>query len=117
MDASILAAPSSRKNQKGEGDVEMKQSKKGNQWCFGRKLHIGVDDPTGLSHSLESTAANVHDLIPSAPLLHGEEGRIWRDARYEGMEERQARETAKLPGPLPWGQTEAGSWPESNWRS
>ena len=65
LDASIIAAPSSTKNRSGERDPEMKQTKKGKQWHFGMKLHIGVDEQTGLVHSLVSTAANVHDLRPS----------------------------------------------------
>ncbi|SAY38370.1 Mobile element protein [Candidatus Synechococcus spongiarum] len=73
MDASIIAVPSSTKNRKRERDSEMKQTKKRNQWHFGMKLYIGVDDQSGLVHSLASTAANVHDMIASERLLHGEE--------------------------------------------
>jgi IS5 family transposase len=73
IDATLIAAPSSTKNEKGERDPEMHQTKKGNQWYFGMKFHIGVDKDTGLIHSVETTAANVHDLTPAAELLHGEE--------------------------------------------
>ena len=90
LDASIIAAPSSTKTIKGEGDSEMKQTSKGKQWHFGMKLHIGVDAQTGLVHSLATTAANVHDLRPSEQLLHGEEVRVRADAGYGGIEKRQA---------------------------
>ena len=89
MDASIIAAPASRKNRKRERDPEMKQTKKGNQWHFGMKLPIGVDDQTGVAHRLAPPAANVHDLVPSEELLHGEEERVWGDAGYQGMEKRE----------------------------
>ena len=62
MDASIIEAPSSTKNRAGERDPEMHQTKKGNQWHFGMKAHIGVDSETGIVHSLSTTAANVHDV-------------------------------------------------------
>ena len=62
VDASIMEAPSSTKNRKREGDPEMEQTRKGNQWHFGMKLHVGVDDQSGLVHSLATTSANVHDL-------------------------------------------------------
>ena len=61
MHASIIEAPSSTKNRTGERDPEMHQTKKGNQWHFGMKNHIGVDSETGLVHSMSTTAANVHD--------------------------------------------------------
>ncbi len=80
VDASIMEAPSSTKNRKREGDPEMKQTKKGNQWSFGMKLHIGVDAQSGLVHSLATTSAKVHDLRVSEQLLHGEEVRVWGDA-------------------------------------
>ena len=89
MDASIIASPASRKNRKRERDPEMKQTKKGNQWRFGMKLHIGVADQTGVAHSLAATAANVHDLAPSEELLHGEEERVWGDAGYQGIQKRE----------------------------
>jgi IS5 family transposase len=88
VDASIIAAPSSTKNEKKQRDPEMHQTKKGNEWHFGMKLHIGTDDVLGLVHSFETTAANVHDLTPSGHLLHGKEQRIWADAGYRGIEKR-----------------------------
>jgi IS5 family transposase len=65
-----------------ENDPEMHQSKKGKQWYFGMKMHIGVDDVLGLVHSFEATPGNVHDLDPTARLLHGGEKRVWTDAGY-----------------------------------
>ena len=90
VDATIIAAPSSTKNQDGERDPEMRQTKKGNEWHFGMKMHIGVDDRDGLIHSIETTAANVHDLTAADQLLHGEEQRVWGDAGYTGIHKRDA---------------------------
>ena len=78
--ATLIAAPSSTKNEKGEGDPEMHQAKKGNQWYFEMKVHIGVDKDTGLIHAVETTAAHVHDLTPAAALLHGQEKVVYPDA-------------------------------------
>jgi len=66
IDATLIAAPSSTKNKDGERDPEMHQTKKGNQWYFGMKVQIGVDSENGLIHSVETTAANVHDLTPAS---------------------------------------------------
>jgi IS5 family transposase len=88
IDATLIAAPSSIKNKSGERDPEMHQTKKGNQWYFGMKVHIGVDKDSGLIHSVETTAANVHDLTPAADLLHGEETVVYADAGYQGVEKR-----------------------------
>ena len=73
VDASIIAAPSSTKNGAGERDPQMRQTKKGNEWRFGMKVHIGVDDETGVVHSMSTTSANVHDVTEAHRLLH--EGR------------------------------------------
>jgi transposase, IS5 family len=88
IDTTLIAAPSSTKNKAQERDPEMHQTKKGNQWYFGMKVHIGVDKDTGLIHSVETTAANVHDLTPAADLLHGEETVVYADAGYQGIEKR-----------------------------
>ena len=80
VDATLIAAPSSTKNKKGERDPEMHQTKKGNQWYFGMKVHAGVDKDSGLIHSVVVTAANVHDLNPAAELLHGDEEVVYGDA-------------------------------------
>ena len=88
IDATIIAAPSSTKNEKRERDPEMHQTCKGKQWHFGMKVHIGVDSESGLIHSVGTTAANVHDLTPAAELLHGEETVVYADAGYQGIEKR-----------------------------
>jgi IS5 family transposase len=73
VDATLISAPSSTKNAEGERDPEMKQTKKGNNWYFGMKAHIGVDAASGLVHTVVGTAANVNDLNVAGQLLHGEE--------------------------------------------
>ena len=88
VDATIIAAPSSTKNQKGERDPEMHQAKKGNQWHFGMKAHIGVDADSGLVHTVIGTAANVNDVTQAQALLHGEEQEGFGDAGYQGAERR-----------------------------
>ena len=88
VDATLIAAPSSTKNKDGKRDPEMHQTKKGNQWYFGMKLHAGVDKDSGLIHSVVTTAANVHDLTPAAELLHGDEEVVYGDAGYQGIAKR-----------------------------
>jgi len=87
VDATIITAPSSTKNCEGKRDPEMHQTKKGNQWYFGMKAHIGVDSRTKLIHSVAATAANVHDSQLLPDLLHGEETRVWGDSAYSGQDE------------------------------
>ncbi len=77
-------------------DPEMHQTKKGNQWFFGMKMHIGVDDALGLIHSIETTPANVHDLVPSDKLLHGKEERVWADAGYRGIDKRDGHQNREV---------------------
>ena len=96
MDATIIEAPSSTKNKTGERDPEMHQTKKGNQWHFGLKAHIGVDARTGLTHSLTTTAANEHDLNQADKLLHGEETFVFADAGYRGIEKRENLQDKKI---------------------
>ena len=88
VDATIIEAPSSTKNRTGERDPEMGQVKKGNQYHFGMKLHIGVDAGTGVVHSLSTTSANVHDVTETHRLLHGGEEQVWGDAGYIGVQKR-----------------------------
>jgi IS5 family transposase len=88
VDATLIAAPSSTKNEKKERDPEMHQTKKGNQWYFGMKVHIGVDSESGLIHSVETTATHVHDLTPAGVILHGEETVVYADAGYQGIAKR-----------------------------
>ena len=87
VDATIVAAPSSTKNADGERDPEMHQTKKGNQWHFGMKVHIGVDSKSGLVHSASVTSANVHDSQELPNLLHGNETRLYGDSAYTGQKE------------------------------
>ncbi len=82
VDATLIAAPSSTKNKEGKRDPEMHQTKKGNQWYFGMKGHIGVDADSGVVHSVAGTAANVHDRVMMHALLHGEEKVIFGDQGY-----------------------------------
>lgn len=85
VDATIIDAPSSTKNKEGKRDPEMHQTRKGNQWYFGMKAHIGVDSQTKLIHSVAATAANVHDSQLLGDLLHGDETRVWGDSAYAGQ--------------------------------
>ena len=88
VDASIIEAPSSTKNRAGKRDPEMRQTKKGNEWHFGMKVHIGADAETGVVHSVRATPANVHDVTEAHRLLHGGENRVWGDAGYQGVDKR-----------------------------
>jgi len=85
VDATIIAAPSSTKNQAGERDPEMKQTKKGGQWYFGMKAHVGVDSQTKMIHSAVVTPANQADAKVLPHLLHGEESEVWGDQGYVGQ--------------------------------
>ena len=87
VDATIIHAPSSTKNEKKARDPEMHQTKKGNQWYFGMKAHIGVDSKEGIVHSVCSTAASVSDVHMLPELLHGDERKVWGDAGYQGQSE------------------------------
>jgi IS5 family transposase len=87
VDATIIAAPSSTKNADKARDPEMHQTRKGQQWYFGMKMHIGVDSQTGLAHSAVVTAANVHDKHPLPDLLHGNERRVYGDSAYASQKE------------------------------
>jgi IS5 family transposase len=93
INATLIAAPSSTRNEKKERDPEMYQPKMRNQWyhrcaegfAYGMMVHIGVDSEGGLIHSVETTAANVQDLAPAADLLHGGETVVNADAGYQGI--------------------------------
>src|SRR5664280_3202033 len=89
VDATLIAAPSSTKNKEHARDPEMHQTKKGNQWHFGMKAHIGVDKQSGLVHSLTATAANAGDVTQAQHLLHGEETDVFADAGYAGVHKRE----------------------------
>ena len=100
VDATLIAAPSSTKNQAHARDPEMHQAKKGNQWrghlgwYFGLKAHIGVDKESGLVHTLVTTSANVSDISQTPALLHGQEQEVWLDAGYVGVEKREDMQKA-----------------------
>ena len=105
VDASIIDAPSSTKNEAGERDGEMHQTKKGNQWYFGMKAHVGVDAESGLTHGLATTAANETDVVTAHAVLHGGEETMWGDSGCRGVGKRPENkdrdvdwETAMKPG-------------------
>ena len=81
----IVDAPTSTKNREQQRDPEMHQTKKGNQWYFGMKAHVGVDSKTKIIHTAVATAANVADSTVLPDLLHGEETRVWGDQAYKGQ--------------------------------
>ncbi len=89
VDATLIAAPPSTKNEERARDPEMHQTKKGKQWYFGMKIHVGVDSKTGLIHSASVTAANVHDSHEVPNLLHGNETRLYGDSAYRGKAQRE----------------------------
>ena len=88
VDATIIPAPSSTKNSTGERDPDMHQTKKGNQWHFGMKAHIGVDAESGLVHTVTTTAANEADVEQITDLLHGKEESVYADSGYRGASKR-----------------------------
>jgi IS5 family transposase len=95
VDATIIAAPSSTKNAQRERDPEMHQTKKGNQWYFGMKAHIGVDTDSGLVHTVVTSAANEADVTMVSELLHGKESQVHADAGYIGADKRVGRNKLK----------------------
>ena len=97
VDATILTAPSSTKNKSHERDPELHQTKKGNQWYFGMKAHIGMDSQSGLVHTVTGTAANVSDISQTHALLHGEEKQVYADAGYLGVNKRE-----EIPSGISW---------------
>src|SRR3546814_15302954 len=96
VDATIIDAPSSTKNAQGARDPEMHQTKKGNNYFFGMKAHIGVDLHTGLVHSVVGTAANVADVTQVDGLLHGEEELVLGDAGYQGVGKRGEQDRKRV---------------------
>ena len=102
----IIAAPSSTKNCKAERDPEMHQTKKGNEWHFGMKMHSGVDADSGLVHSVVCTAANESDIARAHELLHGQETTVGADSGYTGLHKRdeikQAQREGKLRNDIQW---------------
>lgn len=97
VDATIIAAPSSTKNQQQQRDPEMHQTQKGNHWYFGMKAHIGVDVDSGLVHTVVTTAANEADIEVVEELLHGKEEVVYADAGYTGADKRVVRKKYRSP--------------------
>jgi IS5 family transposase len=95
VDATIIEAASSTKNKAKERDAEMHQTQKGKQWFFGLKAHIGVDARTELTHTVSTTAANVHDITETANLLHGEACFVSADSGYRGAQKREELKQVK----------------------
>jgi transposase, IS5 family len=95
VDATLIAAPPSTKNKDGKRDPEMHQSKKGKQWYFGMKAHIGVDAQSGLVHTVIGTAGNTSDVTQAQALLYGDESDVFGDSGYQGVEKRP--ENLELP--------------------
>jgi len=93
VDATIIKAPSSTKNASGKRDSEMHQTKKGNEWHFGMKAHVGVDAGTGYVHSLTGTSANVHDITEASKLLRYDDDVAYGDSGYVGIEKREEIKT------------------------
>jgi IS5 family transposase len=100
VDATLIAAPPSTKNREKRRDPEMHQTRKGNQWYFGMKAHIGADRDSKLVHSLVVTAANVADITKTVELLHGQEKQVHADAGYTGVEKRE--EIVALERKIDW---------------
>jgi IS5 family transposase len=98
VDATIIAAPSSTKNKEKQRDPEMHQTKKGDQWYFGMKAHIGADAESGLVHSVQVTSANESDIAHTHELLHGQERRVHADAGYCGVDKRPEIVAAQAEG-------------------
>lgn len=106
VDATIIAAPPSTKNKDNARDPDMHQTKKGNEWHFGMKAHIGADADSGLVHSLHTTPANESDVAHAHAVLHGEETKVHSDAGYTGVEKRaeivKAQADGKIRSDLEW---------------
>ena len=119
VDATLIAAPPSTKNREGKRDGGGHQTKKGNQWHFGMKAHIGVNAQSGLVHTVVGTAANVSDVTQTQALLHGNESDVFGDAGYQGG--REARREPRASGDLACGdapeqaQSPEGNAPWGNW--
>ncbi len=100
VDATIIAAPSSTKNEQGKRDPQMHQTRKGNQWHFGMKMHAGVDAESGLIHSVVCTPANAADVAHGHKLLHGQESHVYGDSGYTGLVKREEVADAQAKGEL-----------------
>jgi len=115
VDATLIAAPPSTKNAEKKRDPEMHQTKKGNQWYFGMKAHIGVDADSGLTHTLVTTAANVGDVTQAHTLLHGQEQEVYADAGYQGVEKRPENEGKTLTWHVAMKRGKRKALPNTRW--
>jgi IS5 family transposase len=115
VDATLIAAPPSTKNAEKSRDPEMHQTKKGNQWYFGMKAHIGVDADSGLTHTLVTTAANVGDVTQAHALLHGQEQEAYADAGYQGVEKRPENENCSVIWHVAMKRGKRAALPNTRW--
>jgi IS5 family transposase len=115
VDATLIAAPPSTKNAEKKRDPEMHQTKKGNQWYFGMKAHIGVDADSGLTHKLVTTAANVGDVTQAHALLHGQEQEAYADAGYQGVEKRPENANCTVTWHVAMKRSRRKALPDSRW--
>ena len=115
VDATLIAAPPSTKNAEKKRDPEMHQTKKGNQWYFGMKAHIGVDADSGLTHTLVTTAANLGDVTQAHALLHGQEQEVYADAGYQGVEKRPENEGKTLTWHVAMKRGKRKALPNTRW--
>ncbi len=115
VDATLIAAPSSTKNSTGERDPEMHQTKKGNQWHFGMKAHVGVDADSGLVHTVVGTAANVNDVTQAHHLLHGKETDVFGDAGYQGADKREENRDKQVSWHIAMRPGKRKALPETPW--
>ena len=110
VDSTLIAAPSSTQNEQKARDLEMHQTRKGKNWYFGMKLHIGVDVVSGWVHSLVTTPANVHDLTPVPELLHGCERLVWGMPAIRASPNGRNTRTGTCTGTSPCGRGCAAPW-------
>jgi len=115
VDATLIAAPPSTKNAEKKRDPDMHQTKKGNQWYFGMKAHIGVDADSGLTHTLVTTAANVGDVTQAHALLHGQEQQAYADAGYQGVEKRPENANCTVTWHVAMKRGRRKALPDSRW--
>jgi len=115
VDATLIAAPPSTKNADKKRDPDMHQTKKGNQWYFGMKAHIGVDADSGLTHTLVTTAANVGDVTQAHALLHGQEQEAYADAGYQGVDKRPENENCTVTWHVAMKRSKRKALPDSRW--
>ena len=116
VDATLIAAPPSTKNKSGERDPEIHQTKKGNQWYFGMKAHIGVDAESGLVHTVVGTSAHVSDVVMTSELLHGREQVVIADAGYIGVEKREENTGKTVEWLIAMKRGKLKAMPEGRWK-